>query len=108
MLIVGERINTSRKAVNEAVEKRDAAYITGDVQKQAKAGANYIDVNAGSRIGTEMEDLTWLIEVAEAAVEVPLSLDSPDPKVLQAFIKKVKKRPMVNSTTAEKDRFEAM
>ncbi len=108
MLIIGERINTSRKAVNEAVEKRDAAYITDDVQKQEKAGANYIDVNAGSRIGTEMEDLSWLIEVAEAAVEVPLSLDSPDPKVLMALIRKVKKRPMINSTTAEKDRFEAM
>lgn len=108
MLIVGERINTSRKAVNEAVEKRDAAYITEDIQKQAKAGADYIDVNAGSRIGTEMEDLSWLIGVAEAAVEGPLSLDSPDPKILQAFIKKVKKKPMVNSTTAEKDRFEAM
>jgi len=108
MLIVGERINTSRKAVNEAVEKRDAAYIRDDIQKQANAGANYIDVNAGSRIGSEMEDLIWLIEVAEAAVEVPLSLDSPDPKVLTALVGKVKKRPMINSTTAEKDRFEAM
>ena len=47
MLIVGERINTSRKGVNEAVEKRDAAYIAVDVHKQAQAGANYIDVNAG-------------------------------------------------------------
>ena len=64
MLIVGERINTSRKGVNEAVEKRDAAYIREDIQKQANAGANYIDVNAGSRIGSEMEDLIWLIEVA--------------------------------------------
>ena len=108
MLIVGERINTSRKGVNEAVEKRDAAYIREDIQKQANAGANYIDVNAGSRIGSEMEDLSWLIEVAEAAVEVPLSLDSPDPKVLMALVGKVKKRPMINSTTAEKDRFEAM
>jgi len=108
MLIVGERINTSRKTVNEAVEKRDAAHITVDVQKQAKAGANYIDVNAGSRIGSEREDLNWLIEVAEAAVDVPLSLDSPDPNVLLAMIKKVKKKPLINSTTAEKDRFEQM
>ncbi len=108
MLIVGERMNTSRKAVNEAVEKRDAAFVTVDVQKQAKAGANYIDVNAGSRIGTEMEDLAWLAEVAEAAVDVPLSLDSPDPNVLQAMVKKVKKNPMINSTTAEKARFAAM
>jgi 5-methyltetrahydrofolate corrinoid/iron sulfur protein methyltransferase len=108
MLIVGERINTSRKAVNEAVEKRDAATITADVQKQAKAGANFIDVNAGSRFGSELEDLAWLVEVVEPAVDLPLSLDSPDPKVLLAMAKKVKKKPMINSTTAEKDRFEAM
>ena len=108
MLIVGERINSSRKAVNEAVEKRDAAYITTDVQKQVQAGADYIDLNAGSRIGSETEDLNWLVEVAEAAVDVHLSLDSPDPKVLLDMVKRVKKRPMVNSTTAEKDRFAAM
>jgi len=108
MLIVGERINTSRKAVNEAVEKWDAAYITADVQKQVQAGANYIDVNAGSRIGREMEDLNWLVEVVEAAVDVPLSLDSPDPNVLLAMTKKAKKKPMINSTTAESNRFEAM
>ncbi|MBI5968409.1 MAG: dihydropteroate synthase [Deltaproteobacteria bacterium] len=108
MLIVGERINTSRKAVNEAVEKRGIAYISGDAQKQVKAGADYIDVNAGSRIGREMEDLNWLVEVVEAAVDVPLSLDSPDPKVLIAVARKVKQKPMINSTTAESSRFEAM
>ena len=108
MLIVGERINTSRKSVNEAVAKRDAAYIMADVQKQVKAGADYIDVNAGSRIGSEMEDLQWLVGVVEAAVDVPLAVDSPDPKVLQAIARKVKQRPMINSTTAESPRFEAM
>jgi len=108
MLIVGERINTSRKAVNEAVEKRDTAYITADVQKQVKAGADFIDVNAGSRIGSETEDMKWLVKVIEAAVETPLSLDSPDPKVLLALARKVKQKPMINSTTAESSRFEAM
>jgi len=108
MLIIGERINTSRKPVNEAVEKRDAAYITADVQKQAKAGADYIDVNSGSRIGSEMEDLRWLVDVIEAAVKVPLALDSPDPNVLLAMMKRVKQKPMINSTTAEASRFEAM
>ena len=108
MLIVGERINTSRKPVNKAVENRDAAYITADVQKQVKAGADYIDVNSGSRIGSEKKDLSWLVEVIEAAVDVPLALDSPDPQVLLAMVKKVKQKPLVNSTTAEASRFEAM
>jgi len=108
MLIVGERINASRKPVDDAVERRDAAYITADVQKQVKAGADYIDVNAGSRVGSEMEDMEWLVETIETAVETPLSLDSPDPKVLLALAKKVKNKPMINSTTAEKSRFAAM
>ena len=107
MLIVGERINTSRKAVNEAVEKRDILFITADVRKQVKAGVDYIDVNAGSRIGSELKDLQWLVEVVEAAVDVPLAVDSPDPSVLLAMVKKVKQKPMINSTTAEAKRFEA-
>jgi len=108
MLIVGERINTSRKPVNKAVENRDAAYITADVQKQVKAGADYIDVNAGSRIGSELKDLGWLVEVIEAAVDVPLALDSPDPNVSLEMVKRVKRNPLINSTTAETSRFEAM
>ena len=108
MRIVGERINTSRKPVNEAVEKRDAAYIAQDAKKQAEAGAHFIDVNAGSRIGSEMDDIAWLAGVVESAVETSLSLDSPNPKVLLAMSRKVKKKPMINSTTAERARFEEM
>jgi len=78
MRIVGERINTSRQAVNEAVKKGDAAYILADVKKQAGVGVHYIDLNAGSRIGSEMEDLTWLVEVAEAAVEGRLLHEIPE------------------------------
>ena len=108
MRIVGERINTSRKLVNEAVEKRDAAYIAQEAKKQAEAGAHFIDVNAGSRIGSEMDDVAWLVEIVESAVETSLSLDSPNPKVLLAMSRKVKKKPMINSTTAERARFEEM
>jgi cobalamin-dependent methionine synthase I len=108
MLIVGERINTSRKAVNEAVEKRDVAYIQADVKAQVEAGADIIDVNAGSRSASELDDLQWLINVIEEAVPARLSLDSSNPDVLAAVVGKVRDLPMLNSTTAEKARFEKM
>ena len=108
MLIVGERINTSRKAVNEAVEKRDVAYIQADVKAQVEAGADIIDVNAGSRSASELDDLKWLINVIEEAVPARLSLDSSNPEVLAAVVGKVRDQPMLNSTTAEKARFEKM
>lgn len=42
MLIVGELINSSRKAIKEAVEAKDAAYIQQIAKEQAEAGADYI------------------------------------------------------------------
>lgn len=42
--------------------ERDVDDIVGDVKKQQEAGATYIDVNAGGRIGHETEDMKWLID----------------------------------------------
>ena len=106
--VIGERINTSRKKVQAAVAERDADYIIDDVNKQLSAGANYIDVNAGARIGHETEDMKWLLDIIQPIAAVPLALDSPDPAVLEMAFKKVDKTPMINSISLEKERFNAM
>lgn len=106
--VIGERINTSRKLVQAAVAERDADYIINDVKKQMEAGANYIDVNAGARIGHETEDMKWLIDTIQPIATVPLTLDSPDPAVLEMAFQMVEKTPMINSISLEKERFEAM
>lgn len=109
MLIIGERINTSRKPVNQAVADRDAAYIQTDVTSQIDSGAHLIDVNAGSRRKSEVDDLLWLIEVIQDCLpEVRLCIDSPNPETLSAVLDQVKHPPMLNSTTGEKSRFQAM
>ena len=106
--VIGERINTSRKKVNEAVASRNAVYIIEDVKKQIEAGATYIDVNAGARIGHEMEDMRWLLKTINEVASVPLCLDSPDPTVLEAAYQMVKDTPMINSISLENERYEAM
>ncbi len=107
-LVVGERINTSRKRVREAVSHRDAEYIQQDVIAQQEKGASYIDINAGARIGHEKEDMEWLIKVVDQVVTVPLCIDSPDPDVLKIAYDMVKKPPMINSISLEKKRFQTM
>jgi len=106
--VIGERINTTLKKVKAAVTDRDADYIMDDVKKQTAAGASYIDVNAGARIGHEVEDMTWLLEVVQPATDLPLCLDSPDPAVLEMAYGLVSKKPMINSISLEKARFEPM
>jgi 5-methyltetrahydrofolate--homocysteine methyltransferase len=107
-IVIGERINTTLEKVKEAVEKKDAVYITNDVKKQADCGAAYIDVNAGARIGHEAEDMKWLLTVIQKATNLPLCLDSPDPNILEMAYGMVDKPPMINSISLERDRFNAM
>ncbi|BCL61781.1 methyltetrahydrofolate cobalamin methyltransferase [Desulfomarina profundi] len=106
--VIGERINTSRKKVQAAVVARDVKYIQEDVRSQQEAGAHFIDVNGGARIGHEQEDMQWLLETIAPVVTVPICLDSPDPTILEMAYTLVKEQPMVNSISLEKERFEVM
>ncbi len=106
--IIGERINTSRKAVREAVENRDEAYIINDVKKQAEAGAAYIDINAATAAGQELDNIKWLIHIIQETVALPLCIDSPDPEILKAVYNQIKQPPLINSISLEKNRFEPM
>ena len=105
MIIIGEKINTSRKSIEEAVKKRDAAFITKVAREQAEAGANFIDVNAGTFLDEEVNCLCWLVETVQNEVDLPLCLDSPNPKALSEAIKHHKGEPMINSISLETDRF---
>lgn len=106
MLIVGELINTSRKAISQAVEKRDAAYIQKIAREQAEAGADYVDVNCGTQVYNEVEVMEWLVNTIQEAVEAPLCIDSPSAKAIDAGLGLCKYgQPMVNSITGEKGRF---
>ena len=108
MLIIGERINTSRKQIGEAVTSRDTAFIQNEAKAQAIAGADYIDVNAGTFMGEEANHLRWVIETVQEVTDLPLCIDSPNPEVIKSMIPLVKKVPMINSITLELSRLEGI
>jgi len=106
MLIVGERINTTRRAIREAVEKRDANFIQEEAKRQLSHGAHFIDVNAGTSVRGEVEDLKWLVEVVQEALDVPLAIDSANVRATEAALKAHRGRALVNSITGESERLE--
>lgn len=104
MLIIGEKINGTRKEVARAVQERDAEFIRGLAERQAEAGADFLDVNAGTNPDREPDDLVWLVRIVQDAVDKPLCLDSANPKALAAALAEVRTTPMVNSISGEPDR----
>jgi len=107
VLIIGERINATRKRINEAVLKGDADLIREEARRQVAAGAHILDVNGGVA-GREVEILSWLVGVVQEVTDVPLCLDSADPAALAAALPLCRRPPMINSITDEPVRFEAV
>lgn len=105
MIIIGEKINSSIPSMAEAISKRDEAYIQKTAVAQAQNGAQFIDVNAGAFVDAEKELLPWLVKIVQAVTAVPLCLDSPDPAALAAAMACHQGKPLINSISLEKDRY---
>ena len=108
MEIIGEKINGTRKRVAKAIAERNADRIADLACKQAAAGAAWLDVNAGTRPDREPEDLLWLVETIQSAVDTPLCLDSANPDALRAGIQAADRTPMINSINGEPQRLEGI
>jgi 5-methyltetrahydrofolate--homocysteine methyltransferase len=107
MIFIGEKINGTRKAVQEAILKGDRAFIEKTALEQAQAGADYLDVNAGTSPDREKGDMLWLIGIVQDVTDVPICIDSSSPATLAAALAHVKQTPMVNSVNADPARLEA-
>jgi cobalamin-dependent methionine synthase I len=106
MLVIGEKINTTRKAMEAAVLARDAEAIRTEALRQVSAGAGMLDVNCGTLAAeAEAEALAWLVRTVQGATDVPLCIDSPNPVALAAGLAAHRGRPMINSISGEKSRY---
>ena len=108
MIIIGELINASRKAIGDAIEAQDAAAIQKVAEEQQAAGANFIDVNAGIFVNREPEYLAWLVQTVQTVTQVPCTIDSPNPKAIEAALTVHRGTPMINSISLEKERYDNM
>lgn len=110
MIIIGELINGTRKRIKQAIAERNADYLVDLAARQAKAGADFIDVNPGTVGEAEVEDLVWLVETAQQATDKPLCLDTPNAEAMQAGLEAYQGQatPMINSISLESERLETM
>jgi cobalamin-dependent methionine synthase I len=105
MLIVGERINSSRKGIEPALRDRDAEFIMREAKDQVDAGAHLIDVNTATLMDKEVESLTWAIQLIQGSLDIPVCIDSPNPVTVGEVLPSCKGKAMVNSITAEAERY---
>ena len=108
MIIIGENIHILSKAVSEAIKSRDAKAIQALALAQAEAGVHYIDVNLGPARKDPIEMTEWLVKTVQAAVDLPLSIDTLSPVAMDVGLKMCKRKPLVNSVSGRTDSREHM
>jgi 5-methyltetrahydrofolate corrinoid/iron sulfur protein methyltransferase len=107
MIFIGERINTGFKDIKAAVQEKDPKAIHEWAKKQTEAGANYLDVNLGA-ISSKPEDMCWMVEQTQAAVDTPVCIDSNKPSIIKEALKAVKGKCLINSTTAVQEKLDEL
>lgn len=110
MEVIGEKINTTKKTVEQAVRERDAAFIQDLARKQAEAGATYLDINSGMPlyVEEEVEDFAWLVPIIQEAVDLPLCIDSAHPQVIEKALSLHRGKAMINSVNGDPSAMDAI
>ena len=104
MIIIGEKINGTIPSVEKAIQEKDEQFIRNLAIRQTEAGADYIDICAGTIPDIEIETLKWLMEIVQDAVDKPLCIDSPNPRTIEAVFKYAQKPGLINSVSEESDK----
>ncbi len=100
--IIGERINpTGKKLFKQALVNNDMDYILSQAISQAEDGAEILDINVGHPEIDEKEMMVRVVKAVQGVVDLPLQLDSTKPEVLEAGLRAVNGRAIVNSVNGE-------
>jgi len=107
--IIGESINpTRRKKLVETLSNKDFQFAITLGQSQVNHGADVLDVNVGFP-GVDDEMLLPLaVQAIQDALDVPLCIDSPNPKAIEATLKLIQGRCLINSVNGEEKSLEAI
>ena len=101
-VIIGEKINpTGIKKLGQALVEQNFEYVQQLAKRQVAWGADVLDVNVGHPQIDEEAIMPKVVEAICAAVDVPLCIDSNEPRILEAGLKMSPGKPLVNSVNGE-------
>ncbi|HUW91981.1 MAG TPA: dihydropteroate synthase [Bacteroidales bacterium] len=102
VVIIGESINpTRRKKLVFTLQEKNFEYMLTLAKAQIDALADVLDVNVGFPGVVDEELLPEAVIALQDSFDIPLCLDSPNPKAIEAALKVAKGRCLINSVSAE-------
>jgi 5-methyltetrahydrofolate--homocysteine methyltransferase len=100
--MIGERINpTGKKRLQESLKRGDFSIVKEEAKKQTDEGADLLDVNVGVPGIDEPKIMKEAVRTVIETTDLPIVIDSKDPKAVEEALKMCDGRPIVNSCSGE-------
>ncbi len=108
-VVVGERINpTGKPEFQQDLRLKKATWAIKAAVSQKEHGARVLDVNVGMGGVDEVELLPFVCASVQTATGLPVMIDSSNPEAVEAALKAVDGKPVINSTTLERKKLEVL
>jgi len=104
LVIIGESINpTRRKKLVTTLQEGNFDFVLELAESQIKAGADVLDVNVGFPGVDDVKLLPETVKVLQDHFDIPLCLDSPNPRAIEAALKVAAGKCLINSVNGEEE-----
>jgi len=109
VVIIGESINpTRRKKLVETLSQHNFEFAIQLAKSQIDAGADVLDVNVGYPGVDDAALLPETVKAIQQEVDVPLCIDSPNPRAIESTLKVIDGKCLINSVNGEEKSLEAI
>ncbi len=108
-ILIGERINpTGKKRFKQALIENDMDYILKEGVAQQEKGVHILDVNVGLPDIDEKGMLTRAVCELQAIIDLPLQIDTADAAAMEAALRRVNGKPLINSVNGKQESMDAI
>jgi 5-methyltetrahydrofolate--homocysteine methyltransferase len=102
VVIIGESINpTRRKKLVSSLQEGNFDFVLELADIQIKAGADILDINVGFPGVDDEKLLPETVRIIQQNFDIPLCIDSPNPKAIEAALKAARGKCIINSVNGE-------
>ena len=107
--LIGERINpTGKSKLKEALRGSDMGYILSEAAKQEEKKVDILDVNVGLPEIDEIAMMKKAIFEIQGISDLPLQIDSSNPRVLEEAMRIYNGKPLINSVNGTEESMNAV
>ena len=109
VVIIGESINpTRRKKLVTTLQEGNFEFVLELAESQIRAGADVLDVNVGFPGVDDVKLLPETVRIIQDKFDIPLCLDSPNPRAIEAALKVAAGKCLINSVNGEEASLNAL